>query len=377
MSVSYGGDSITFADGSTVSNGWAGFKNKLINGAMVIDQRNNGTALTNVGASAINYAVDRTMTLILGSGDGRFTSQRSSEAPLGFTNSLYTTVTTTDTSLSGFEGYAIQQKIEGYNIADLGFGTANAKTVTLSFWIRGSVVGTYAFTLMNDLGTQAYTATYTINQANTWEYKTITIPGSTTSTWYTDNNTGCYCVWGLGGATNRTATTTNTWTAGLAGGYTPTQASGCVSFVGNLNATLYITGVQLEKGSTASSFEYRPYGTELQLCQRYYYKWLNDIGSGSSYSILMQVYSSSGAFGKLIDLPVPMRTTPTATAVGEFRPHNATGNAQIPFTSKAIDASNKHTLATGGWSGTSGLGGGYCTALAVATNAYLEASAEL
>jgi hypothetical protein len=371
MSVSYGGDSITFADGSTVTNGWAGFKNKIINGGMVIDQRNAGASVTLPDGNAdTKYGIDRWSGYRVGTTTS--TLQQSTDVPTGqgFVNSFVFTngtgVTPNSTSSSG-----VYQRIEGYNIADLMWGTSNAKSVTLSFWVKSSLTGTFTVAIINSAYTRSYPATYTINSSATWEYKTIVIPGCSDGAWNTTNSTGFAVNFDMGSGSNYIAAA-NTWSNNYYSG-----ASGAVKLCQTTGATMYITGVQLEKGSTASSFEYRPYGTELQLCQRYYYKWLNDIGSGSSYSIQMQVYSSSGAFGKLIDLPVPMRTTPTATAVGEFRPHNSTGNAQIPFTSKAIDASNKHTLATGGWSGTSGLTGGYCTALAVATNAYLEASAEL
>jgi hypothetical protein len=270
MSVSYGGDKITFDDGSTVGSGWAGFKNRIINGAMTVDQRNGGTLVS--GAAGNIYGVDRFNTGVFGSGTGRISAQQSNTVPSnsGFVKSLINTVTTADASPSQYYGYCLQQKIEGYNTADLMFGTANAKTITLSFWVRSSIVGTYVVTISNENTDRGYSATYTISQANTWEQKTITVVGDTTGTWYTTTNAGIILTWGLGGGTGRQAPSLNAWNSGAAGGYTITDASGCVDWIATSGATFLLTGVQLEKGSQATSFDYRPYGTELALCQRYF-----------------------------------------------------------------------------------------------------------
>ena len=262
MSVQYSGDKITFADGSTVASGWSGFKNRIINGAMVIDQRNAGAS---VNLANSPYPVDRfqvSVTTALFSGTG--TMGQSTVAPAGFSNSLLWTQTTGVTPSADQIG-SFAHVIEGNNIADFGFGTAAAKQVTLSFWVRSSVTGTYCAALRNVDLDRSYIAEYSVSAANTWEYKTITIAGDTSGTWATDNQRGVVVTFDLGSGSDFN-TTAGSW---VAGNFRSTANQ--VSFVGNSGATFYITGVQLEKGSTATSFDYRPYGTELALCQRYYF----------------------------------------------------------------------------------------------------------
>ena len=258
MSVSYGGDSITFADGSVQSGGWTGMRNRIINGAMMIDQRNAGAAVT---PTASAYTLDRWEAGM--SAASKFSIQRSTVAPTGFTNSLLATSASAYTAGAG-EIFVLTQFIEGYNVADMGFGTANAQTITLSFWVRSSLTGTFGGSLQNSGRTRSYPFTYTINQANTWEKETITITGDTTGTWLTDNGRGLNVIFSLGAGATFSGTA-NAWAT--ANYY---SATGATSVVGTSGATFYITGVQLERGSSASSFEYRPYGTELALCQRYY-----------------------------------------------------------------------------------------------------------
>ncbi len=229
---------------------------------MTIDQRNAGSSVT-VPASNV-YTVDRWNAL--GTQASKFTVQQSSTAPAGFVNSLKLT-SSSAYSLSSTDAFQLQQYIEGFNTADLGFGTSNAKTVTLSFWVQSSLTGTFGMWLTNNDGSRIYPTSYVINSANTWEYKTITLTGDLTGSWTTNNTTGLRIVWTLGYGSNYTGATANAWSSGSL--YVP---SGCVNFVGTNGATFYITGVQLEVGSTATSFDYRPYGTELILCQRYFEK---------------------------------------------------------------------------------------------------------
>jgi hypothetical protein len=239
-----------------------GFRNRIINGAMVIDQRNAGAAVT--ATNSFPYSVDRWWGY--DGGDGSFTMQRSTTAPAGFTNSIVLTVATADASLSSSEQYIFNQSIEGFNIADLGWGTANAKTITVSFWVRSSVTGTYPIAVLNGPSDRSYVSTYTISAADTFEYKTITIPGDTSGTWPTDNASGLMLRFTLGAGSDF-VTTANQWN----GSYELTT-SACTNLMATLNATFYITGVQLEVGSVATPFERRPYGMELSLCQRYYEK---------------------------------------------------------------------------------------------------------
>ena len=278
MSVSYGGSSITFEDGSIVSSGSAGFKNKIINGAMMIDQRNAGASVTATGS---NYSLDRWQ--MLASVSSKFTVQQSSTAPSGFTKSLLVT-SSAATSLGATDYYLITQKIEGFNTADLGWGAAGASSITVSFWVRSSLTGTFGFVVRNSAGNRLYPASYTISSANTFEYKTVTIAGDTTGTWSTDNSIGIELDFGLGvGSTY--SNTAGTWTTGGLG------TTGATSVVGTNGATFYITGVQLEKGTTASSFEFRSYGKELMLCQRYLP--IFNFGAGSGILLLGMGYAST------------------------------------------------------------------------------------
>ena len=243
----------------TGATNYTGFKNRIINGACVIDQRNAGASVTATGGVGV-YAIDRFNTSIA---TGSCTAQQSSTAPIGFKNSLSLTVGTSGTPSATAQN-TIQQVIEGYNMADFGWGTSDAKQVALSFWVRSSLTGTFAVAFQNVNYDRYYVSTYTINAANTWEQKTITLAGDTTGTWNSTNGSGIRLKFDMGYGSNFN-TTANTWGAGEF--YT---ISGATKFVANAAATFYITGVQLEKGSTATSFDYRPYGTELSLCQRYY-----------------------------------------------------------------------------------------------------------
>jgi hypothetical protein len=263
MSISIGGTTgVTFPDASvqnTAATGF-GFKSRIINGAMMIDQRNAGASVT---PSSDAYTLDRWTTWIYAA--SKFSVQQNAGSvtpPTGFVNYLGITSTSAYSVPTG-EGFAMMQKIEGYNMADLGWGAVGASSVTLSFWVRSSLTGTFGGALNNSAQTRSYPFSYAINSANTWEYKTVTIAGDTTGTWLTTNGAGILLKFGLGvGATL-------SGTAGTWAGANYASATGATSVVGTNGATFYITGVQLEKGSTATSFDYRPYGTELALCQRY------------------------------------------------------------------------------------------------------------
>jgi hypothetical protein len=292
MSVQYGGDKITFADGSTVASGWSGFKNRIINGAMMIDARNAGSSVTQTTSNL--YVTDR--FLVSGSVTSKFTAQQSSTAPSGFINSLLIT-SSSAYSVGSSESFGIQQRIEGLNCADLAWGTASAAAVTLSFWVRSSLTGTFGGSLRNSAADRSYPFTFAISSANTWEQKTITVAGDTTGTWLTTNGVGITVIFSMGaGAT--VSGTSGTWAA-----TNYVSATGATSVVGTSGATFYITGVQLEKGSTATSFDYRPYGTELRLCQRYY----QQSSTWFCYAV------STSAVRASFPLVASMRSTPTPT----------------------------------------------------------------
>ena len=275
-------------------------KNRIINGAMVIDQRNAGDSVTLDGSGI--YAVDRFRGV--NSTDGTITGQQSSTAPTGFVNSVKYTITAADTSLAGTQFASIDQFIEGYNIADLGWGTANAKTVTLSFWVYSSLTGTFGGALLNNAGDRSYPFSYTISSANTWEYETITIAGDTSGTWLTNNGRGIALRFSLGTGSTYSGTA-GAWASALY--LAPT---GATSVVGTNGATFYITGVQLEVGSSATGFEYVNYQTSLANCQRYFIKYGGD-------QVYEHVASGMGIAGTQAQcdtsVPVPMRTTPSSS----------------------------------------------------------------
>ena len=246
------------------------FKNRIINGAMQIDQRNDGASVTPTVSGT--YTLDRWVTGF--SQPSKFSVQQNASSvtpPVGFTNYLGATSTSAYT-VGSAEGFIVSQPIEGYNIADLAWGTANAQTVTLSFWVRSSLTGTFGGSLRNNGNARSYPFTYAISSANTWEYKTITITGDTSGTWLSNNGLGLNVLFSLG-AGSSVSNTAGSWAAGNF-----ISATGATSVVGTNGATFYITGVQLEKGSTATSFDYRSIGQELLLCQRYFEKSY-DIGT--------------------------------------------------------------------------------------------------
>jgi len=256
-------DGTASAQVSSLNDGpLSGARNRIINGDMRIDQRNAGASVTMNAGSLANNTVDR---WIAGEDtDGAMSIQRVAEAPAGFTNSLKFTTTTADASLASTQYAVVSQRIEGFNTADFGFGAAGASTITLSFWIRSSLTGSFGGAVRNGTVDRSYPFSYTINLANTWEYKTVTITGDTSGTWATDNSHGMNAVFNLGSGTDFLGTV-NTW--GAANYHGPTGAG---SVIGTLSATWQITGVQLEPGTVATPFERRSYGQELALCQRYF-----------------------------------------------------------------------------------------------------------
>ena len=281
------------------------FKNRIINGAMMIDQRNAGASIT---ANDATFPVDRFKMAC--SQSSKLTAQQNAGSvtlPIGFSNYLGLT-SSSAYSVGASDYFVVTHFIEGFNVADLNFGTANAATVTLSFWVRSSLTGTFGGAVRNsNAGTRSYPFSYTISAANTWEQKSITIAGDTTGTWNTTNGQGFDIRFGLG------VGSTYSGTAGSWSGSNFLSATGATSVVGTSGATFYITGVQIEKGSTATSFDYRPYGTELALCQRYYYQINGNSFVGTALYGMMgsgMVFTSTQA-DISIPLKVSMRSTPT------------------------------------------------------------------
>jgi len=269
-------------------------RNRIINGAMTIDQRNAGASVTPTNGQ---YTLDRWQGLLAQT--SKYTVIQSSTAPTGFINSLLVT-SSSAYSVGASDYFDITQYIEGLNMTDLAWGTANAQPVTLSFWVRSSLTGTFGGSLQNNGQTRSYPFSYTISSANTWEQKSVTIAGDTTGTWLTTNGRGIQLNFSLGTGATFSGTAGAWATANYLG------TSGATSVVGTSGATFYITGVQLEEGTAASPFENRLYGTELSLCERYFQKCGAWNGAANNTTNWLGIASVRTA----------MRTTPSIGATG-------------------------------------------------------------
>ena len=245
-------------------------RNLIINGAMQVDQRGTSTGIT----TANYYAVDRMRFSEVSLGTAQFTREQSTDAPDGFSSSLKVTTSTAEGSVAAADAYRpLNYRIEGQDLQQLQYGTSGAKSLTLSFYVKSSVTGTYGLTFARiETQDRLITATYNISSANTWEYKTITIPGDTSSSITNDNTKRFEIQWSGGSGTDRTATdTSGSWTNLVSSGYAFGHSSS-VQLQNTLNSTWQITGVQLEVGEKATPFEHRSFGEELVRCQRYYTK---------------------------------------------------------------------------------------------------------
>jgi hypothetical protein len=304
-----------YVNAITGTSGITGFKNRIINGGMVLDQRNAGASVTPTTGV---YTLDRWLAAAF-SASSKFSVQQNAGSitpPAGFTNYLGVTSLSAYSVVAG-DFLSLIQPIEGYNIADLGWGTANAKTVTLSFWVRSSLTGTFGGALSNQDGSRSYPFSYIISAANTWELETITIAGDTTGTWLTTNGLGLALRIGLGVGSTYSGTA-GAWAAGS----NFFSVTGATSVVGTNGATFYITGVQLEKGSTATSFDYRPFGTELALCQRYF------VGTG--FGNMGICTNTTTSWNMSHTFPVAMRASPTLVSYsGTLGTTNAMTDAYV------------------------------------------------
>jgi hypothetical protein len=310
-------------------------RNRIINGDFRVSQYNGTTSFT---PSSGNYSIDRFLTIA--SASSKFTGQQlSSSPPTGF--SYYLGLTSSSAySVPAGEIFAQIQRVEGLNVADLNWGSTNAKPVTLSFQVQSSLTGTFGGAIRSGDGNYAYPFTYTISSANTWTTISITISGPTTggTTAYPINNsTGLAVSFGIGVGSTYSATA-GSWQSG-----NYYSATGAVSVVGTSSATFYITGVQLEAGTTASPFEYRQFTTELQLCQRYYQL----VGVGGSY-----YNATSGQLYRSTSSPVVQpRAAPTVTSVSAFLIGNVSSTSwgiSTYSTTPSMQAVNQYTSSSGG-----------------------------
>ena len=311
--------------------------NRIINGAMTIDQRNAGATLSLATIATALYAVDRFQAYQDKTGVTGTVGQ-STDAPAGFKNSFGVTITTGSTSGADDQSF-IQHAIEGLNIADLGFGTANAQPITLSFWVKSSITGTNGFGITNSTVGRCYVGSYTVNSANTWEQKTVTIAGDTSGTWLTTNGIGIRIRFNIGSGSNRLGAA-GSWGAfynGPTGSFSTTATNG---------ATFYITGVQLEAGSSGSSFAHENYGDTLQKCQRYYEKSydINTVPGTNTFSGAIRWRSASSS------VEAPLRFTQTKRATPTVTPYSIIGpSGNILNVSTGINATA--SVATIGQSG--------------------------
>jgi hypothetical protein len=311
-------------------------KNRIINGAMVIDQRSAGASTT--PTSSGYYSCDRWQSYL--SQSSKFSIQQNAGSvtpPVGFPKYLGITSLSAYTVGSG-ETFSLNQQIEGYNIADLQWGTANAKTVTLSFWVYSSLTGTFGGAFRNDNGDRSYPFTYTISSASTWEQKSITVVGCPNGTWVATNGSGIQLWLGLG------VGSTLSGTAGSWASADYRSATGATSVVGTNGATFYITGVQLEVGSSATGFEYVNYQTSLANCQRYYEKAYDQDTAvpSSAYAWITPTFGQSitnNALHSIVKYSVSKRARPTVTVYPFTTPTN-TGRVSNATSSADFGASS-------------------------------------
>jgi len=301
----------------TVSN-MAG-RNRIINGDMRINQR--ATSVTSA-----NWTVDRFYYNTGTASKG--TAEQSTTTPTGFINSLLFT-SSSAYSMGASEYFGFQQPIEGLNIADLAWGTASAKAVTISFWVRSSLTGTFGGSLRNSGAARSYVFSYTIDAANTWEQKSVTITGDTSGTWLTTNGVGIFVNFSIGQGT------TLSGAAGSWSGSNYTGPTGQTSVVGTSGATFYITGVQLEAGSVATPFEHRQYGQELALCQRYY----QTLGLGPYAG------RGNGSTAVIYGIPtaVVLRASPTITTSGSAFAYYDTSSTSAAGSSSVLTFATNDT----------------------------------
>jgi hypothetical protein len=293
-------ENITSSTGGVISPNITSLRNRIINGAMVIDQRDAGASVTPTNGQ---YTLDRWLFGVPQA--SKFTAQQNAGSvtpPSGFINYLGITSSSAYSIVSG-DYFTVGQNIEGLNITDLAWGTANAKTVTLSFQVYSSLTGTFGGSLKNSANARSYPFSYTISSANTWTAINITIVGDTSGTWLTTNGIGIQLSFGFG------VGSTYQGTAGAWASANYLSCTGATSVVGTSGATFYITGVQLEVGAQATSFDYRQYGTELALCQRYYAKF----GANNNWFLANNGITSAEA---IIKYPTTMRASPTTTNSG-------------------------------------------------------------
>jgi hypothetical protein len=292
-------------------------RNLIINGAMQVAQRGTSFSYAHDGTAA-SYNLDRFNFAMRGSGyadEYDCTVAQVSDSPDGFSNSLKITTGTAESTISADEYYLLYQPIEAQNLQSLGYGTSSAKRITLSFYVKSSLTGTFGTTLYQGDDNRVINTTYTIDSANTWERKTITFPGDTTGVINNDNGGGMWVYWTFGAGSDFDGASATTWTT-----YTTTNlvnSSGSDALITTAGATWQVTGVQLEVGEQATPFEHRSFGDELARCQRYF-TVINDnlTGDSNDYAAYPAARWSSSQIITTIPLPTSLRASATVSLSG-------------------------------------------------------------
>jgi len=331
-------DNVTRSNISDLGTGALSNRNMIINGAMQVAQRVSYPSTQPAVSYPGYYTVDRWQCMISGvTSRGVCTISQAQDAPAEFRNSLKIAVTTADTALDAWAEYSIQQRLEGQDLQRLCKGTSSTKEVTISFWVKSSLTGTYILEMLDDdNGSRHINKSYTVNSANTWEYKSITFAGDTAGVLDNDNNKSMTISWCLAGGSNFQGSGLQTSWGSLA---QTKRQDGQVNFFANTGNTFQLTACQMEVGDTATPFEHRSYGEELTKCQRYYSR-LNSDGAVYAEFGLIAAYDSTQGIA-YIQYPITMRASPTATQVGSFI---ASGNANLPVTSFTFQNATKNGI---------------------------------
>ena len=290
------------------------YRNIIINGDMSIAQR--GTSFSSISSGNSNYPVDRFRTNVNTAGTWTISQDTTVPTGQGFAKSFKMDCTTANASLSAGSYIVIQQLVEAQNLQYLKFGTSSAESLTLSFWVRSNKTGTYICEINSSDSNRAFSKSYTIDSADTWEKKTITYPGDTTGVINNDNGVGLeFNFWLVAGSDFTSGTLATSWSsltnANRAAGQTVNLADSTAN-------EWYMTGLQLEAGTTASDFEFLPYDVNLQRCERYYYKTYPQGTSpgtpGWDGSFIMVAHANQSYVSNTVEFPVEMRTKPTITS---------------------------------------------------------------
>jgi hypothetical protein len=316
MSVAINGtNGITYNDGTVQPSAPIG-KNRIINGDMRIDQRNAGSAAT----VSSDYTVDRWKFQEGGSGGQVVSVQQVTDAPVGFSNSFKLTNTTASSSVTADAYNMFWQAVEGLNWSDLEWGTSDAKSVTISFWVKASIAGNYSLAVRSSTNDRSYVTPYAISSANTWEYKTVTIAGPTSGTFNTDNTKAIQVAFTHSMGSNYTSSGNDAWQSESKLGATGTQ----VALSNTVNSTWQVTGVQIEAGTSETPFEHLQYGQQLALCQRYFY---TESQADAYHNLMNGFYASTILWIGVLHLPVPLRASPTLTVSGSWQTSGASPNS--------------------------------------------------